>query len=178
MTAPIPIEKGKPRRNVAAVQLVPDRPSGEVAAATEILCLQWDAPIPFDDAGTLPEFPVGVLPAALREWVIAEAEATQTPPALAGLLALSVVSAIVARHLEAEGRPGWREPLCLFVLVALLSGERKSAVYRDATAPIRSWEAARAKDADPKIHAALTQKAIKEKVHKAAVEKAAKSRAP
>ena len=50
----------------------------------------WTAPIPFDAGHDLPAFPTHLLPAVLCEWVEAEAEATQTPPDLAGTLALSV----------------------------------------------------------------------------------------
>ena len=33
-----------------------------------------------------------------------------SPADLAGLLALAVCSATIARHVEVEPRPGWREP--------------------------------------------------------------------
>ena len=36
--------------------------------------------MPFNRPGTLPAFPVNVSPPWLGHWVLAEAEATQTPP--------------------------------------------------------------------------------------------------
>jgi hypothetical protein len=94
----------------------------------------------FDDLG-LPGFPTHVLPRVLREWVEAESHATQTPADLAGLLALAVCSATIARRVEVEPRSGWREPVNLFVSVVLESGNRKSAVFADARRPLAELEA-------------------------------------
>lgn len=54
---------------------------------------------------------------------------TQTPADLAGLLALAVGSAVIARRVEIEPRPGWREPVNLYVSVLLDPANRKSAVF-------------------------------------------------
>ncbi|MDP8922838.1 MAG: hypothetical protein M3O34_08180, partial [Chloroflexota bacterium] len=51
----------------------------------------WELPVPFDDR-QLPSFPAWVLPGWLRDFVLAESTATQTPHDLAGLLALAVLS--------------------------------------------------------------------------------------
>jgi primase-polymerase (primpol)-like protein len=45
-----------------------------------------DAPTPVGGDGDVPTFPVDTLPGWLREWVAAEAEATQTPADLAAIL--------------------------------------------------------------------------------------------
>lgn len=100
----------------------------------------WPAIIPFD-ALDLPDFPTWALPVALRQWVEAESHATQTPADLAGLLALAVCSATIARRVEVEPRLGWREPVNLFVAVLLEPGNRKSAVFTDAIQPLRELEA-------------------------------------
>jgi hypothetical protein len=100
----------------------------------------WPAIVPFD-AFTLPEFPTHALPKVLREWVEAESHATQTPPDLAALLALAVCSATIARWVEVEARPGWREPVNLFVAALLDPANRKSAVFADALRPLREYEA-------------------------------------
>jgi hypothetical protein len=100
----------------------------------------WPELQPFDDIG-LPAFPTHVLPPALRDWVAAESLATQTPPDLAALLALAVCGACIARRVYVEPRPGWREPVNLYVSVLLDPGNRKSAVFTDATAPLREIEA-------------------------------------
>ncbi|WP_197533547.1 YfjI family protein [Symmachiella dynata] len=87
-----------------------------------------------------PEFPTHALPGPLRNWVEAESHATQTPPDLAALLALAVCSSTIARRVEVEPRPGWPEPVNLFVAVLLEPGNRKSAVFTDATKPLRELE--------------------------------------
>ena len=80
-------------------------------------------------------------PACCGDWVEAESHATQTPADLAALLALAVCSATIARRVVVEPRPGWREPVNLFVAVLLEPGNRKSAVFTDATRPLRELEA-------------------------------------
>jgi hypothetical protein len=100
----------------------------------------WPELQPFDDI-ELPAFPTHVLPPALRDWVAAESLATQTPPDLPALLALAVCGACIARRVYVEPRPGWREPVNLYVAVLLEPGNRKSAVFADATAPLREIEA-------------------------------------
>jgi len=93
------------------------------------------------EAADLPEFPTGVLPGVLREWVEAESHATQTPADLAAMLALAVCGTCVARRVTVEPRPGWREPVNLFTAVLLEPGNRKSAVFSDAIRPLRELEA-------------------------------------
>ena len=87
----------------------------------------------------------------LRDWVEAESHATQTPADLAGLLALAVCSATIARRVVVEPRPGWREPVNLFVAVLLEPGNRKSAVFADAMHPLRELEAELIEAARPAV---------------------------
>ena len=110
----------------------------------------WPEIVPFD-ALDLPDFPTYVLPDALRRWVEEESRATQTPADLAAMLALAVCSACIARHVVVEPRPGWREPVNLFTATLLEPGNRKSAVFADATEPLRELEAERIKAARPVV---------------------------
>jgi len=100
----------------------------------------WAPPIPFGVAGDIPAFPVEVLPGWLGEYVAAVATATQTPPDLAGMLALAVLATVTAGAVEVEPRPGWREPLCLFVAVGMDAGTRKSSVFTALTRPVAEFE--------------------------------------
>jgi len=95
------------------------------------------------DVLDLPDFPTHALPSVLRQWVEAESHATQTPADLAGLLALAVCSAGIARRVVVEARPDFQEPVNLFVAVLLEPGNRKSAVFSDAMKPLRELEAER-----------------------------------
>jgi replicative DNA helicase len=111
----------------------------------------WAPPIPFGVTGNLPVFPVEVLPGWLGEYVAAVATATQTPPDLAGMLALAVLATVAAGAVEVELRPGWREPLCLFVAVGMDAGTRKSSVFTALTRPVAEFEREQAAAALPGI---------------------------
>lgn len=108
-------------------------------SVTQDAAQPWPKLISFD-ANELPDFPSHVLPSVLREWVEAESHATQTPADLAALLVLAVCSACLAQRVVVEPRPGWREPVNLFVAVLLEPGNRKSAVFGDAMKPLRELE--------------------------------------
>jgi hypothetical protein len=111
----------------------------------------WTSPIPLGDGGGVPAFPVEVLPGWLGEYVAAVATATQTPPDLAGMLALAVLATVAAGAVEVEPRPGWREPLCVFVAVSMDAGARKSAVFSALTRPVAEFERDQAAAALPGI---------------------------
>lgn len=99
----------------------------------------WGELEPYEEL-LLPEFPVEVLPSPLREWVSAESTATQTPPDLAALLGLAVCGSAVARNISVEPRKGWREPVNIYAAIVLEPANRKSAVFDDATRPLRDVE--------------------------------------
>jgi replicative DNA helicase len=87
---------------------------------------RWEPPVPFGVTGEVPAFPAEVLPGWLGEYVAAVATATQTPPDLAGMLALAVLATVAAGAVEVQPRPGWREPLCLFIAVGMDPGRARA----------------------------------------------------
>ncbi|MEV6629296.1 DUF3987 domain-containing protein [Actinoplanes sp. NPDC051470] len=102
----------------------------------------WPTPIPLT-ARTAPRpFPVYALPGWLAEMVGAVAEFTQTPPDLAGCIALAVLSTAAGGRAEVEIRGSWREPANLFTVVVLPPGSRKSAVFTALIRPLLAAEAA------------------------------------
>ena len=119
---------------------------------------------------------MGSLPKALADWVTAEAEATQTPMALAGVLALATSAAAMAGRVEVEVRKGWREPTNLFVVVALPPGARKSAVMADAARPLLAAEDALIEERRPEVAAAQSRRRILEQRLKIAEGKAARAK--
>ncbi len=160
---------------------VQDRPRDDVAGVrtpwssdAEQAGNAWPDLVPFDDVGRLPRFPVDALPETLRAWVEAEATATQTPPELAAAIVIAVLSTITAKHFDVQVKPGWVEPLSLYMLAAMLPGERKSQVFKDASKRLREWEKTRAEAMKATIAAAVTARTIKEKRLDALITKAAK----
>ena len=67
------------------------------------------------------------------------------------MLALDVGGAALAKRIEVHVRPDWTEPVNLFVVIVLLSGERKSAVFRATTAPLVYFEQAESERRAPEI---------------------------
>jgi hypothetical protein len=137
----------------------------------------WPEPLPLGAEVDLPPFPVDAFPGWLAEFVAAEAEATQTPPDLAGMLALAALSTAAARRVEVEVRPGGWEPVNLYVVVAQEPGTRKSAVFRDVTMPLRELERELVAEAGPTVAEAAARKRIAEQVAKGLEAKAAAGRA-
>jgi uncharacterized protein DUF3987 len=130
--------------------------------------MNWPQPIPLPTPGRLPAFPVSALPEPLSSWVSAEATATQTPVDLPALVALSCVSAILAKHVEVQVRKGWSEPLGLYSVVVLPPANRKSAVVRDATFPIIEFERERQDQLRPQVALARARRRAFEKLVKRA----------
>ncbi len=110
------------------------------------------------DRCDLPEFPTQVLPQALREWVEAEARAMQVPADLPALLSLSVCAFVTSRKVEIEPRPGWCEPTNLFTVTLLPPANRKSAVFKDATLPLKEIEAQLIESARPEYARSLSER--------------------
>jgi replicative DNA helicase len=146
--------------------------SSESSAPTEPV---WTAPIPFNATSDLPLFPTHLLPAALREWVSAEAEATQTPPDLAALLALAICGAALATRFRIKVRDGWAEPTNVFTVVGLPPGDRKSAVVTDAMAPALRFEEEEQARMAPLIAEAASEHRMLEAQLKIAEQQAAKA---
>ena len=132
----------EPRKLRAALGLIPDatlarrlheeppadtaaRPAREHAATGHASSSEdpepW-RPLP----GAPPPFPLDALPADMRSWVEAIAEQTQTPEDLAAMDGLGVLSAAALGRAVVDCGC-WQEELALFMIVVLLTGERKSA---------------------------------------------------
>jgi replicative DNA helicase len=153
--------------------------AGELADATTAAKVEgrgWEPPVPFGAAGQVPAFPIEVLPRWLGDYVGAVATATQTPPDLAGMLALAVLATVAAGAIEVQPRPGWREPLCLFVAVGMDAGTRKSSVFTALTRPVADFERDQAAAALPGITETAVLRRIADQT--AATAEAAAGRAP
>jgi replicative DNA helicase len=135
----------------------------------------WEPPAPLGVGGALPAFPVEVLPPWLGQYVTAVATATQTLPDLGGMLALATLAAACAGTVEIHPRPGWREPLCLFVAVGMDAGARKSGVFTALTSPLVDFERDQAAAALPAITEQATLRRIAEQAAAHAEQAASKA---
>ncbi len=127
-------------------------PGAQPSEPPEPAGLRWDGdPVPLSPRRLLPPFPVDALPGWASDMVAAVTEFLQTPPDLAGCIVLAVLSTAAGGRAVVEVRPGWREPLNLYVVVALPPGERKSPAFKALVAPILAAERDLIAAATPRI---------------------------
>ena len=100
----------------------------------------WADPTPLRRVRGVRPFPVNALPRDLANMVAAVSEFTQTPTDLAGTVVLGVLSACAGGRAVVEVRPGWREPVNIYAVVAMAPGSRKSPVFATMTAPLLDVE--------------------------------------
>ena len=132
----------------------------------------WEVPLPLARRAEPPTFPITSLPDWIRRFVVAEAEATQTPPDMAAMFVLAALATAAGGRVQVEPVPGWIEGVNLFVAVAMEPGSRKSAVHRDVIAPLVAYERLLVDQAQPDIAEKATIRRIAEATL-ARVEKAA-----
>jgi len=108
-------------------------------------------------------FPVDALPQWLKSMVTAVSVSLQTPPALAGCLALAIISVAVAGMAQVTVKSSWSEPLNLFTMVSLPSGTRKSAVFGIMTHPVSHWEIGKSKEISSEIARAQFKRQLMER---------------
>jgi replicative DNA helicase len=138
---------------------------------------EWAEPTPLRPVVDLPAFPVQALPDWLASYVAAEAVATQTPPDLPGMLALATLATAAGGLARIQVRPGWQEPLNLFVVVALPPGSRKSAVFADLTRPLVRLDRDELARMRPLVVEAMTRKTAAEKSASKAIDRVASGKA-
>lgn len=91
----------------------------------------------------VPALPAALLPSWAGDMAKAVADSTQTPEAMACMLSLSILATCLQRRFEVAPYgtdDDYTEPLALWVLVAMQSGSRKTAVINALTAPLLRWE--------------------------------------
>lgn len=85
---------------------------------------------------TPPDFPTDLLPGVLGEMVEAVSRATETPLELPAMMGLAIIAAACQKKFEIEPETDYIEPLNLWTIVALESGNRKTAVVRHMITPL------------------------------------------
>lgn len=114
------------------------------AAKANVLSIgeNWPDPI-LPGVVPVPDLPTALLPAWVGAMARAVAESTQTPPAMAVMMSLSVLATVLHRRFEVAPfgeDDDYIEPLALWTLTALPSGSRKTAVINALAAPLVRWE--------------------------------------
>ncbi|MDG3004758.1 DUF3987 domain-containing protein [Paludisphaera sp. Pla2] len=137
----------------------------------------WEPPLPFHDVDP-PPFPTDALAGWQRDFIEAEATATQTPPDLAAMLVLSVTAAACAGKVVVGVNGGYEEPVNIFTVTAQPSASRKTAVFRDVAAPIEEHERDLDARSAPAIAEARNLKAIDERALEDLQRRAAKAKGP
>lgn len=117
----------------------------------------WPEPVPLAAADLLP-FPVHLLPGDLRAFVVAVAEATETPVEMAALIVLATIAAVVGKRFEIQLWREHAEPLGLMVMVIMEPGNRKTPVFKQALAPLAAWERRQADQLGPAIDEAALER--------------------
>lgn len=123
---------------------------------------QWEPPIPFTQHA-LPVFPVDAFPPAIRDYVLAVAETTQTPVDMAATAALAVLALCQQGKYRIKGKDDWIEPLNLFTVIVAEPSERKSAVISHMTGAVHRFEAEYNKQHSGAVERSRMEKRILEK---------------
>ncbi len=89
----------------------------------------------------LPPFPVECLPDEIRRYVEALAESLQVPVDMPAISVLGKIALCVQGKVEIEPKPGWREPLNLYLVIVARPSERKSAVEKATSEPVFEYMA-------------------------------------
>lgn len=122
-----------------------------------------ETPLLFDEINT-PEIPASLLPGWLGDYAEAVARSTQTPEAMAVLLALSTVATCAAKRFEiSPSGEGYAEPLNLWTATALPPASRKTAVTSAMTGPLVDWEKSEAERLAPEIKRTAAKRRAMEK---------------
>ena len=123
-----------------AAPAVPDYPMPLPPSEWQKPLTEWPDPI-IPGMATLPEIGTDLLPGWIGEMAKAVALHTKTPPAIAVMMALSVLATVLQRRFEvAPWGNSYTETLALWTLSALLSGANKTAVVNALKRALDTWE--------------------------------------
>jgi replicative DNA helicase len=130
-------------------------PGGEMPRPGE-----WADPI-LPSGERVPPIDFDVLPSWVSAMARAVSEATQTPPPMAVMMALSVLAAVLQRRFEVSPYGDeYTEPLSLWCLIVLASGSRKTAVIKPLVDVLVDWEKLERDRMRPEIARVLAQRDV------------------
>jgi putative DNA primase/helicase len=100
----------------------------------------WESPILLGEFQP-PSFDSRCLPGVLGRMAEATMAATETPIELPAGLMLAIIATAVQGKMKINVKSGYSEPLCIWTVAFLDSGNRKSSVQNSVSQPLNTWEA-------------------------------------
>lgn len=110
----------------------------------------WDDPVFFDDF-QLDEIPCDVLPPPFNEMAAALSEKLETPESATVMCLLSIMGTALQGKFVVQVDSDYREPLNLYLMVAMPPANRKSAILKYCLHPILKYEEDERKRLEPII---------------------------
>lgn len=117
----------------------------------------WEAPISLNE-NTPPAMDPNILPGPVGDMARAVSIETETPVELAMGIGLSAIATACQGKITIKIKPGYQEPLNLWVVVALDPANRKTSVLSKMTAPLTEWERDQSKTMEPWIKEAVSRR--------------------
>jgi len=123
--------------------------------------VSWEKPVLLDDY-QVPEFDPKCLPGILGQMVAATSAATETPIELATGDCLATIATAIHGKIIVRVKPGYMEPLNVFIVSFLDPGNRKTSVMIATAKPLTTWEAIKREAMAPMIKQAISERASQE----------------
>lgn len=161
--------------NNSVTKLTPEEVAA--SAASDQSNLVWQELVPLD-APDLPGLDVANLPGWAGDFTRALAIATETPTELAAGMVLATCSTAAARRLRVMVKPEYFEPCNQWWVVALPSGNRKSSVQAQATAPLLAFERDQSEAIESEIKSISSERKTMEARAKEARSKSVRAKDP
>ena len=117
------------------------------------------------------------MPPAVRDYVMAVAETTQTSVEMAAVASLAILSICLQGKFRIWGKPDWSEPLNTYCVIVLPPAERKSAVISLMTAPLEEYEQEVNNAMDAQILESQMNKSVLDKERRMLEDKVSKGKA-
>lgn len=133
-------------------------------------------PEPLDLAVAPPPFPVDALPGFMADMCLGTEHQLQMAVDMPAMVCLGVLSAAVGGRVDIEARPGWREPLNLYLMSFSDPASRKTAVVKALSAPLRRAERRLRELVKPRHLEATARQKIAKLVAEKAVQAASQAR--
>jgi hypothetical protein len=123
---------------------------------TNPLLFNWEAPISLG-AHNFSKWPDDIFINEMQDFVNNLSNSTETPIELASLSVLSVIATAAQGKYLIKIKDDYFEPVNIWTVVALPPGSRKSAVLKELTEPLLTWERERQIEVKPTIDKIISE---------------------